>query len=175
MSILLAVAAILSLWHFLYEGIIAPSIRLHLRNRLFVLRDELRQAKIDGISKADETAFWFVHDGINNFLNRLPSLTLGMVKTLDNEYESNESLKHLMDKHLVAIKNSSDPRIHNAFTKANSIIESAIITNMGGWFIYLIPIAIMVLTMKRLSNLTSELIVAPAKDVERLIPPYMQA
>lgn len=170
MNILLSIAAIISIWHFIYEVIIAPSIRLNLRNRLFKLRDELRQIKIDGISSQDEKAFWFVHDGINNFLNRIPSLTLERVKALDAEYENNKALKRVMNEHLSAVKNSSDLRIKDVFTKTNSVIGAAIITNMGGWFIYLIPICFIVLTMKKLSNYASELIVAPTKDVERLMP-----
>ncbi len=35
----------LAILHFIYEGIILPSIRLNLRYKLFVLRDELRSLR----------------------------------------------------------------------------------------------------------------------------------
>lgn len=157
-------------WHFVYEGIIAPSIRLHLRNRLFVLRDELRQARIDGIPKEDVNAFSFVHDGINNFLNRLPSLTLERTNALSREYERNAELRHVLDAHVSAVAESRDSRIRSIFHKTNSVIEAAIITNMGGWFIYIVPVALVIAAMSKLSRFAAELIVAPTKDVERFLP-----
>lgn len=170
MKTLLLLFLVASVWHFVYENIIAPSIRLHLRNRLFVLRDELRQARVDGIKTEDEKAFWFVHNGINNFLNRLPSITLERTMALSEECNKNESFKRELDEHINAVVNSNDFRIRNAFEKANSVIEASIITNMGGWFIYIIPVAIAISVMEKLSRLTAELIVTPAKDVERFLP-----
>lgn len=170
MKTLILLFLIAATWHFVYEGIIAPSIRLHLRNRLFVLRDELRLAHIDGISQIDEKAFWFVHNGINNFLNRLPSLTLERARALAYEYEKNTKLRHILEEHVNAVKRSNNQRILEVFQKTNSVIELAIITNMGGWFIYIVPIALVLSAMNKLSRLASELVVAPSKDVERFLP-----
>jgi len=166
-SLLLFLVAVV--WHFVYDGIIAPSIRLHLRNQLFILRDELRQVLIDGIPEVDKKAFWFVHGGINNFINRLPGLTIERAIALSEEYENNTKLQQLLDKNIDAVKNS-DSRIKEVFDKVNSVIEVAFIANMGGWFIYIIPVAVVWLVMSNLSRLATNLIVAPDKDVERFLP-----
>lgn len=170
MKYLILFLVIVSAWHFIYDGIIAPSIRLHLRNKLFILRDELRLAKIDGISSQDEDAFWFVHEGINNFINRLPNLTIEKARSIALSYRQNEHHSRLLDEHIFAVENASDSRITGIFRKTNSVIEATFITNMGGWFIYLIPIAIIFSFMTRLSNLASILLVASKKDIERLLP-----
>ena len=169
MNIIFIFLIIIVIWHFLYEGIIAPSIRIHLRNKLFVIRDELRQVKADGLLANDERAFWFVHEGVNNFLNRLPNLTIWRSKELVKEYTKNEKLRKLLDDHVNEVRNS-DARIRLAFQKTNSIIEIAVITNFGGYFIYLIPIVIVISIFSKISQYTGELLVAPTKDVERLIP-----
>jgi len=170
MKILLTLLLIVAVWHFVYECIIAPSIRLNLRNRLFALRDELRQAKIDGISKEDEKAFWFIHKGINTFLNRLPSLTIDVMFELDAEYERDESVKRSLDEKIATVEKCKDFRIRKVFDEANKILDNAIITNAGGWFIYVIPVAIVFLTMGKLSKFTAELIVSPTKNVDQFIP-----
>jgi hypothetical protein len=170
MKILILLFVVAGIWHYLYEGIIAPSIRLHLRNRLFALRDEIRDLKISGIDAADEKAFWFVHDGINNFINRLPFLTIERAKILTTEYAHNELLRKTLDEHRDAVLKTKNKGIHNVFLKTNSVIEKAFITNMGGWFIYIVPIALILAAMSKLSSFATELIVAPTKDVERLIP-----
>jgi len=46
MEIAIIVLAGLAVYHFVYEGILAPSFRLKLRFELFELRDELRKLKI---------------------------------------------------------------------------------------------------------------------------------
>lgn len=170
MTYVFLVVVLIAIWHFVYDGIIAPSIRQRYRNELFKIRDQLRGAKIEGIAKSDERAFWFVHDGVDNFLDRLPSLTLLRARSLSVEYDSNESLRKVLKGHLDAVRDCGDQRIKDAFDKTNSIIEKAMIVNFGGWFIYLIPLACLVMLLSKLSTLAKNLAVAPHRDVERLIP-----
>jgi hypothetical protein len=47
MTIAIIVLMALAVFHFVYESIWAPSFRLSLRFRLFVMRDEVRQLKIE--------------------------------------------------------------------------------------------------------------------------------
>jgi hypothetical protein len=61
---LIALAAL----HFVYESILAPSFRLSLRFKLFVLRDEVRQLKIDCASSLNDRHFDFLQDSINNLI-----------------------------------------------------------------------------------------------------------
>lgn len=170
MKILLLVFSILAIWHFIYEGMVAPTIRSHLRNQLFAIRDELRKAKSEGLSDRDELAFRFVHQGVNNFLNRLPYITLQRVKLLADEINLDDAKRHLLDHHIQAVKRSENERIRTAFIKANTVLERAFLVNMGSWFIYILPLAMIIGGLTRLSNLVAEIFVSSAKDVERLIP-----
>lgn len=170
MKTLIYAALILSIWHFVYEGIVAPAIRLGLRNRLFAIRDELRLAQFEVLSKSDERAFSFVHNGINNFLNRLPNMTLTAVSGVRKEIAGNASFRQSLNDHVNAVMNADNQRIRNAFMQANTVMELAFLTNMGGWFIYIVPAAMIIGGLKRLSKLTSEIFMAPAREVDRLFP-----
>lgn len=170
MKLLIYIALFLAIWHFVYEGIIAPAIRVRLRNQLFSVRDDLRKAKLEKLSRSDERAFSFVHNGVNNFLNRLPNMTITAIANIRREIAADMAKQQLLDEHVNAVLNCENTRIRDAFKNANAIIEHAILTNMGGWFVYIIPAAMIIGGFKRLSALVSEIIVAPSKDVERLIP-----
>lgn len=171
MKTLLILCLCAALWHFVYEGIIAPSIRLSLRNKLFSIRDSIRQVSVDGLSDSDEKAFWFVHDGINNFINRLPYLTINGTASLALECERDQSLRKLLNEHIDAVMSSSDKRISQAFKDTNVVIEHAFLANMGGWFIYVLPIAFVMTVASKLSRFCEKLVVAPTSFIERISPP----
>lgn len=170
MKILLTIGLIIAAWHFVYEGIIAPSIRMHLRNKLFALRDELRAAKAVGIAREDEQAFWFVHDGINNFLNRLPGLTMERTRRLRSAYESDSKLRDTLKAHLDKVLSAEDPVIRSVFDRTNEVIRIAFVTNAGGWFIYIVPLACSILLMGSLTKAAKWVLLAPTSAIERLIP-----
>lgn len=168
MSTFIIIAIVLALVHFVYESIIAPSIRLHLRNRLFELRDCLRVLKIDGLAKSHEEAFDLLHEGINNLLTRLPQLTVANTVLIENSYKSNPELRQKIDSRVDAIKKCGNNEIVDIFEKTNEIVEAAFMANMGGWFFYLIPIAVMVAAFSKLSTFTKELIATPRVDSDRM-------
>ncbi|MFY3630858.1 hypothetical protein ACOTFH_29860 [Achromobacter xylosoxidans] len=170
MKTLLTIALLLSVWHFLYEGIIAPSIRMRLRNRLFALRDELRRAHAKGISKNDEEAFWFVHDGINNFLNRLPSLTIEKTSRLRTRYRTDARIRTIITEHAEKVASLQDPVIRSVFERTNDVIRDAMMTNAGGWFIYIVPLAFVVVLTSSITRKAKSILLTPKREIERLMP-----
>lgn len=171
LSKLILFVIFVAILHFIYEAIIAPSIRLHLRNRLFTIRDSLRSNKIiHGIKKEDEEAFNLVHDGVNNLLTRLPQLTIYNSIALRNEYIKNQKLRDEVDARVALVEHCGNQCIYNAYTQANLIVEHAMLANMGGWFFYLIPIFSVLLVLRKLSNLAGRLLVTPLVDTLRIIP-----
>jgi len=169
MDTLIIVIAFLAILHFIYDGIILTSIRLYLRNRLFVLRDELRSLRIHNGDGMDAGAFLLVHEGINNLLNRLHQLTITLKFHFEQTIEYDHELQERIKKRIVAIDECGDEEIKRIFSKANQVVEMAFVANAGGWFIYLIPIALLILSIKKLSQLASELVVIPSTEANRLL------
>ena len=168
-SILVFLLLALCAWHLIYEGIVAPTIRIKLRNMLFSIRDDLRRVAIDGIREQDKAAFAFLQDGINAFLNRLPGLTFDLLRRLNHEFSNNESLKGEIEEREKIISNAR-PEFRKIFADTNSVIKVAVIVNSGGWFVYLIPIAVAATSVSWLKRVASEMIVAPAREADRLLP-----
>lgn len=165
--ILLAIAT----FHFVYEGIVAPSVRMQLRNKLFCLRDELRQLKVDGqLAKADAEAFWYVHDGISSFLNRLPYLTIGLQISVDKAYRENPALQARIEQRCRLLNSCQNKVITDVFAKTTRVVEEAFIVNSGGWFVYIVPLGILIATLGSLKKLAFSLVLTPEPDTQKMMP-----
>jgi len=170
MAIFIIAILIISILHFIYDGIILPGIRQHNRNKLFALRDRLRWEMIQGIQPEDIEAFNLIHDAVNIFTNRLPMLTISVQKAFKEDLEHNEKLRDIIQKRRKILNSCSNENIKNIALEMNGVLENTYIANAGGWFIYLIPIAIIVSTLKSLAEISSELTMAPPQEVHRIIP-----
>ena len=170
MSIFILVSIVLVMMYFVYDKIILPTIRLHLRNRLFELRDEVRSIMIEEKRSEHDEAFMFVHDGICKLLNRLPEITLHLKIEIEKQFESNEELRFHTKQRINQIIDSGNNRLLIVFREANLVVEKAFIANAGAWLFYLFPIAILFDSISKLSEIAKELVAMPTGDTERLIP-----
>ena len=119
---------------------------------------------------SDRAAYWFVHDGNNNFLNRLPSITVHAAKRLKREYQDDAELMSLLNSHIETLAKTENSTIRDVFEKANNVIGYAMMANAGGTFVYIVPLGLMFFFAGSIKSLVTKLIVTPAKQVERLIP-----
>lgn len=170
MKYLILLILFFATFHFVYEGIIAPSLRIALRNRLFAIRDELRCLKIGGLSVADEKAFWLVHEGINSFINRLPYLTIYGRRAAMEAYRNDADLRARVEQRIEILTGCGNKAITQIFDKASMIVEEAFIVNMGGTFVYIIPGAVLVATLGSLKRLAQSLVLTPERDTFRVVP-----
>jgi len=170
MSTFLLVIVLLAAMHFIYDRIILPTIRLHLRNRLFVLRDEVRTIMIEEGHTEKDMAFMYVHDGICKFLNRLPDITISLKIEIEKQINSDEKLRDETKCRIDLINASGNERLLKVFHEANTVVEKAFIANAGAWLIYLVPIALLITSIKKLSEVATELVAMPTSDTERFIP-----
>lgn len=170
MKYLILVLIGIAMYHFVYEGVIAPSIRVSLRNRLFVIRDELRSINIAGIKKCDEQAFWVVHEGINSYINRLPYLTLRGRAAAMTAYREDSELRSRVEKRVELLTACEDKRITDLLARASAVVEEAFIVNMGGTFIYIVPLAVLAMSLDGLRNLAKKLVLTPERDTLRVVP-----
>lgn len=170
MATLIIAIAFLALFHFLYDGIILPSIRQHLRNRLFALRDKLRLEYINGIDKQDIEAFNLTHEAINNFVNRLPMLTISVYAEIEVAIKNDHKLKEKVNKRRAILENCKSPKIKEVNESINKILFDAFIANSGGWMIYLIPMAVLLTIWRKLATNCKELVVVPHREIGKIMP-----
>jgi len=170
MTTFIILLSIIALFHFVYEAIIAPSLRMHFRNKLFVLRDEIRSVRMDGVHPDDEKAFWYTHDGINSFLSRLPLLTISARVKATLAYAEDADLQTLMKERRAMLANCKDERIRDIFERTSHLLEEVFVVNMGAWAIYVLPIVGFFASIGGLKKLVTNLILMPEKKREEVIP-----
>jgi len=175
MAILILLILAIAAYHFIYDGIILPSIRQNSRNKLYQLRDELRWEMIEGIDNNDIPAFNLVHDSLNVFVNRLPMITLSMQKQFHTDLQNNETLQKTINKRKKTIEDCSNSKIKQIVLDINDILEATYIANAGGWFIYILPIALTASLLEKIEEDAKELSFAPKHEVYRIIPTTVKA
>lgn len=166
MSTLIIVIFWLAVWHFLCEGILAPSARMILRNRLFALRDQVRHIHIErgGNRMAPDIAL--LHDGINRFLPRLKQITPLLLHDIDSAYRTDPEVRAIVQSHQQIIESAADPRIKEIVSQINGVLTKAVIANTAGWMVYLLPIGIVFVCFSRLTRLAAELFMTPSATVD---------
>ena len=169
MITLFYILIILAVWHFVYEAILLPSIRWNLRNELFALRDRLRNVVIEN-QKYDKTVFDLVHNGLNNYINRLHWVDLRFEFKFRKILKNNPAIRKEVEQNLQKIEESKNQEIKAVFYQTKSILWRAFAANIGGFLFYLIPLVFIVFSIEKLLNIILKTILAPTKLVREFAP-----
>ncbi len=169
-EIVICYLVIVAVFHFVYDGIVLPSIRQHFRNKLFILRDELRSIYIDEKDTIDREIFNLVHDSLSNFINRIHILTISTRKDFVKRYSGDKGFKKEIDKRRTMVEKYDHQKLKNIIKEADQILKYSFIANSGAWFVYVIPIAFVVWSMKKISDTAKEIFVIPGNEADQLMP-----
>lgn len=137
--ILFNIVFFLVLWHWLWESVIAPDMRLWMRNKLFACRDMLRRMAIDDKTILNDSAFKIAQDDANFLINNLHNLNIDLLFKVVVESEKQPELHTGTMQKRQCIQDAPKEiiRIFSAFER---ICLTSFIINSGGWFIYILPV-----------------------------------
>lgn len=150
MDIAIIVIGALAFAHFIYEGIVAPSLRMKLRNQMFELRDELRHLHATD-DRCTREAFDIAHSGINQYINRLHIVTLSLMSRFKAAYRD-KAFREEVERRRKALDACKSSELQSIVSRANHNIEAAFAANSGMWFVYLAPLAMAVLFVTTLTS-----------------------
>ncbi|MGE0882356.1 MAG: hypothetical protein AB7P14_02320 [Blastocatellales bacterium] len=160
----------LAIFHFIYTGIILPSLRFRLRLELFRLRDELREIQISDENKLSPEVFEVLQTLINNTVNLLPRLNAALVHNVTERINSDPVLRHQVDKRLSMIQASNDDRVRRIDLQVGKIISKALRYNMMPLFVYLIPLVIVVWFFGQLAGQIKQISAIPEQEIDHVLP-----
>lgn len=170
MTYLFLVILSLAIIHFLYEGIIAPSLRLNLRYRLFALRDELRTLKQQHGDSLPNDVFMSLQSAINNAILLLHRVNVEVVSKTEAAIHNDKQLAKRIEERIALIENCGVKEVRVVQAKACRTLREALLVNNGGWLIYIVPIFMLVFSASRLTNFAKEAIAIPENELERIMP-----
>lgn len=140
MDILFCIAAALAVGHWIYEGIIAPTLRTQVDNELFELRDRLRSIKINEGEKCNEDAYDIVDTGINRYIGRTEIVTISFTVWLKRMQRNPEFLADLKERQRL-LKECETAEIMECAERGQALVERALIVNTIPFALQLLPIA----------------------------------
>ncbi len=160
-----------AVWHLIYENIVAPSLRMGIRNQLFQLRDELRKHyRAKDLSESDREILDFVEGSINRFLNQLAYLSLFDLFGVKRKIETNRILHDRVEKRLEMVKACSNPEVVKIWNKAIHVSIISIGINHGAAAIYILPWISVLIFIQSVTKMIGEIFVLPQYNADELFP-----
>jgi hypothetical protein len=101
---------------------------------------------------------------------KLQFLTLSFDYKFQARYQRDEVFRNTINQRRRIVEASQNSELKNIVSRANNVIQEAIVLNAGGWFIFVVPIAICHLAFKRISKVAKDLIALPALRAEEFFP-----
>jgi hypothetical protein len=175
MVYLLAALILLSIVHFAYESIIAPSLRLSLRYKLFALRDEVRELKMVYGSSLADRHFHYVQDSLNALLSVLYRFDLAALMALEHELKHNTELRKRVEVRAVGLDDCAIAEVKLIREKTFRIAVQALIVNNGFWAVCAVPVLAASWGVAKLKRLIRESVSLSESDIQRAIPPSTAA
>lgn len=153
----------LAVLHFIYEGIIAPSVRLKLRFELFELRDNLRSRCLSDDSAAE--VFSIQQAAINNSIRMVPRADFSSLWNFRRKLQRDESLKLEIQERLQKIEAYGCPSFQAIVDATHRVFLQAFAVNSGAWAFYIIPLALIFTCFKRVAEYTKDVLSIPERDL----------
>lgn len=136
--------ACIALCHFVYESILAPSIRLELRFELFKLRDEVRLLKIKNLSStAREPEFvdghyGYLQDSINSLICILYRYDLAAIWTIADQINRDQALRQRVEARARLLDDCELPVVLSIRKRQLNIAVKALAVNSGPMLLLLL-------------------------------------
>jgi len=159
-----------SVLHFVYEGIIAPSLRLKWRCDLFALRDRLRRLKCEHPDELTDEVFIPMQRSLNRSIALLHRVNVVVLHRASLQYQHSQSLIEQSAKFGTALEACPLDEVREIRQKSLDILLHALQVNHGGAYLYVVPIALGVALGQKLVASIEKAIKLPEKDFEQIMP-----
>ncbi|HEY5232686.1 MAG TPA: hypothetical protein VIK35_04035 [Verrucomicrobiae bacterium] len=141
------ILTIVSVFHFIYQGILLPSYRLQCRIHLFELRDKLRRLQLQNPA-LDEQAFCFVQESINCWVKQL-AFDLFLLLKINDAIEKDTQFMEKLSKRSERIKNCNSEELKEIALEVRKTVQKIVILNSVVLFIYLLPLAFLAFCFRK--------------------------
>jgi len=171
MTILITILIVGSIWHFVYEAIILPSLRLSLRFQLFELRDRIRLLKYEAPEMFKDDAFEYLHRSVTNAIAFLHKIDLGLLFKGVNEAKKDKQISRQIEKKEKMLRQAQLGEVWEIQQEFALISTKILLANHGAWAIYLVPIALILMFLGKLKGYVITLSYVPEHKMRHIIPP----
>jgi hypothetical protein len=168
MIYIIAALFVLSVLHFAYEMIVAPSLRCSVRHRLFALRDQLRKLKMTPGNQLDDRHFAYLQDSLNALIRTLDGFNLSLLVRLRTLSGQDAAFRARVEERSRVLDDCVVPEALDVRRKSVQIALEAFAINCGGGLIYLAPLLFAFNSCSRVKPLVRALASVPDSDLSRI-------
>lgn len=146
---------------FIYQGIVLPGIRLHLRYRVFLLRDRLRRLVIEQKLEEDNSAFVLLHSRLNFMCTSLARVDLARAIQALSSLDAESRARHA---HYMKVLEAAPEEVRKIFKESLDVFALALAAN--SLFVFLAASACLLagLAVKSSLGRVKELFLARVED-----------
>lgn len=169
MALLFLILLAAATFHFVWESIIAPSLRLQLRYRIFEQRDRLRMLKVTRHDELSQEAFCSLHDSVNTAVRLLPSIGLTTLMEAGHAVESDPELREYIEKRRELLNHCPVQEVREIHQATTAAVSSAFAINSLCLTLWLLPIVLSLAIIRWTTRRIAELMLIPAGQIDRLV------
>lgn len=162
MSYCIVILTFVAILHFVYESIIAPSLRFALRLELLRLRDEVALLRIEHLRPE-------LQDSINSLIGLLCRFDLVTVRAISEEIDRNAGLKQRVEARSRILDDCVLPEVLAIRSKQFRIAAKALAVNSGPMLVWLALPALLFVGYNAVRNKIKDSLTVPGTDLRRFL------
>jgi hypothetical protein len=171
MEIALFVFAALVLWHFVYEGIVAPTFRMEKRYQLFELRDELRMAHIRGGDRFPKKHFEYMQDSLNGLIHHADRIDITAMIACQVQMGADKSFHERVLARVKWMNECPSEQVRNIRQRTVEVVDQLVAINNGAWAAFIVPVVLAIAGYKWLIDSARALTSLSERDLEKVAIP----
>ncbi len=160
--------AFFGILHFIYESIIAPTLRAKERMDMLALSAELKEIAKANRAFASSKAYAQLSESLNAILHGIFSLELLTVLRLINEIEDNVDIQKKLLERRKLLDNLDIPEARAVRERSLKLAIRSFRYNVFGWSFYVVPLLAFFACLGKIKSLMKSLIAMPSADLFRL-------
>lgn len=170
MIILLEMMFFMTLAHYVYESVLAPSWRLSLRFRLFRLRDEVRALKAERRDLLDDRHYAYLQDSINTMIAMLHRYDIAAIAAAEFRYRSDPEFRMRIEARATILDDCEIPQAQSIRRRSVDLIVRAIAVNSGMLCAPFYPFALMGIGLSALRERLGKFSALSRRELESIAP-----
>jgi hypothetical protein len=170
-TVFLLLLAVLALLHFIYEGILAPSLRASYRLKLFALRDRLRNLKMEHEERLSDEVFFDLQSSINFSVGRLRQIDLRLVRSANRAFERDAKLRKRVERRIAMFEACPIAELRQIRKEYFDALDNVVLVNSGAWLPYLIPVLVAFVLKESIQSAIKNVFSLPDNEIEKFAPP----
>jgi hypothetical protein len=170
MSYLIFGLALLALFHFVYESILAPSLRMKLHFELCALRDELRRLNWTRGRELTRENYDYLDEALLCLDSMLHRFDVGTLSAVSQELTRDPDLKREVEQRGRTLDGCAIVEAIEIRERLLRIASRALLINHGAWYIYVLPALFGWFGCGSARTLIRSAVSVPRSDLFRIAP-----